>query len=262
MRRSFRWVVSADRLRVGVATSRRDLTTSTVVVAGDRALLVDPSWEPDELAGLAAELAEADIEVEAGFATHAHHDHLLWHPGLGSAPRFASPTVADIGAGTRERLVERLGPGWPAELADLVGRVTAHPGRSLEWSGPTVRLLTHDAHSPGHTALWLPAAGVLIAGDMLSDVELPLLESSTAAEYAAGLELLRPYAARASVLIPGHGRPALGATAARRRWLADRAYLDCLLAGADPVDRRRANPGMGTAHAENLAAAARGTSSG
>ena len=43
VRGSLRWVVSTDSLRVGVATSRRDLTTSTVVVAGGRALLVDPA---------------------------------------------------------------------------------------------------------------------------------------------------------------------------------------------------------------------------
>ena len=73
-----------------VATSRRELTTSTVVVADGRALMIDPAWEPDELADLAAGLVGAGIEVVVGFATHAHHDHLLWHPGFGSVSRFAS----------------------------------------------------------------------------------------------------------------------------------------------------------------------------
>ena len=240
-----------------VATSRRELTTSTVVVADGRALMIDPAWEPDELADLAAGLAGAGIEVVVGFATHAHHDHLLWHPGFGSVSRFASLPAADVCGRQRRELVARLGPNWPADLTDLVGRVAAHGRQTLDWSGPVVRLLTHDAHSPGHTALWLPAHGVLIAGDMLSDVELPLLEESTPAQYAAGLDLLHPYAASAAVLIPGHGRVALGAEAAQQRWRADRDYLVALTTGAEPTDPRLNNPGMAQAHAENVAAVRR-----
>ena len=123
----WRWVVDGP-VRVGVATSRRDLTTSTVVAVDGRALLVDPAWEPDELAGIADGLAGLGIEVVAGFATHAHHDHVLWHPRLGPAPRFASARVADICANDREAIVARLGEHWPAELAGLVGRVGALDG--------------------------------------------------------------------------------------------------------------------------------------
>ncbi|HEY5878769.1 MAG TPA: MBL fold metallo-hydrolase [Nakamurella sp.] len=257
MIRHWQWIVDDRSGGVAVLTSRRQATTSTVVVADGRALVVDPAWDPDELAGLAADLAAAEIEVVIGFATHAHHDHLLWHPDLGPARRLAAPAVARSCARHRDRIVARLGPHWPADLGDLVGRVTGTAGQVLDWPGPTVRLLTHDAHSPGHTALWLPARRALIAGDMLSDVELPLLEESTSAAYAAGLELLRPFVAQASVLIPGHGGVALGADAAQARWWADRAYLDALLAGADPADPRLANPGMAHAHADNLAAAGR-----
>jgi len=257
MGRHWQWIVTDRSAGVAVVTSRREATTSTVVVADRRALVVDPAWDPDELAGLAADLAAAQIDVVIGFATHAHHDHLLWHPDLGPAPRLAAPAVARTSARHRERIVARLGPHWPADLGDLVGRVTGTTDRVLDWPGPTVRLLTHDAHSPGHTALWLPAQRALIAGDMLSDVELPLLEESTPAAYAAGLELLRPFVEQASVLIPGHGGVALGADAAQARWRADRAYLDELRPGAAPADPRLANPGMAQAHEDNLAAAGR-----
>ncbi len=251
MERTWQWVADDGSVRVGVTTSRRDLTTSTVVISDGQALLVDPAWDADELAGIAADLTDLGVVVSAGFCTHAHHDHVLWHPGLGPAPRFASSRVADICARDRERIVKRLGPRWPVELAELVGRVAGTDGAIPDWPG--VRLLTHDAHAPGHTALWLPAHGVLIAGDMLSNAELPLLEESTPAQYAAGLDLLRPYTSRASVLIPGHGRIAVG-TQILARWRADRAYLDALLAGRNPADPRLVQPGMASAHAANLAA--------
>jgi len=252
------WVAgpAAGDLRVGVTTSRRDLTTSTVIVCDRRALLVDPGWEPDELAWIAGDLAAAGIEVTAGFATHAHHDHLLWHPALGDAPRWAAPAAAALAAADRATLITSLGLDWPDELADLVGRVAGVPaaaGGIVPWPGSEVRMITHDAHSAGHTALWIGAAQVLLAGDMLSDVELPLLETSTPAAYLAGLAALLRYVERARVVVPGHGRPAVGGPAARARWDADRQYLDALLAGRDPQDQRQHNPGMPAAHRDNLA---------
>jgi glyoxylase-like metal-dependent hydrolase (beta-lactamase superfamily II) len=250
--RAWQWVVDEPAVQVGVTTSRRDRTTSTVVIADRRALLVDPAWDPDELAGIAADLARAGVTVAAGFATHAHHDHVLWHQHLGPGPRFASPRVAQICTRDRDEIVRRLGPDWPAGLGRIAGRVQPAQDR-LSWDGPEIRLITHDAHAPGHTAVWLPVPGVLVAGDMLSDVEIPLLEESTVAQYAAGLETLWPWVDRATVLIPGHGRVAIGGSAARGRWHADRAYLDALRAGRDPDDPRLAGPGMRAAHADNLA---------
>jgi glyoxylase-like metal-dependent hydrolase (beta-lactamase superfamily II) len=119
----WQWIVDDDDLKVGVTTSRRDSTTSTIVVADDAALLVDPAWDPDELDWIATDLAAAGITVAAGFATHAHHDHVLWHPGFGDGPRLASAQVAHDAAEHRALLVAALGPDWPAELGDLVGRL-------------------------------------------------------------------------------------------------------------------------------------------
>lgn len=250
MDRVWQWVVDAPTARIGVTTSRRELTTSTVVIAGRRALLIDPGWDPDELAGIAADLARLGVTVAAGFATHAHHDHVLWPGGLDAGPRYASPPVAQICARDRDDIVGRLGPDWPVELGRIVGRV--QPATELlAWGGPRTRLVSHDAHAPGHNAVWLPTLGALVAGDMLSDVEIPLLEESTATQYRDGLELLRPFVERATVLIPGHGHVAVGPDAPRARWLADRAYLDALTAGRESDDPRLADPGMAAAHRHN-----------
>jgi len=252
----WQWIVDDD-VKVGVTTSRRESTTSTVVVTDGSALLVDPAWEPDELDWMAADLAAAGITVTAGFATHAHHDHVLWHPGFGDAPRFASAQVAHVAAEERAQLVGALGPDWPAGLGDLVGRL--RPVDSvLTWSAAAaeVTMITHSSHAPGHTALWLPGPRVLIAGDMLSDIELPLLEQSTPADYAAGLTALRPFAQQALVVIPGHGSPAIGPAAAAGRWAADQRYLDLLHHPGPPDDDRLGLPGMAQAHRANRERAA------
>jgi glyoxylase-like metal-dependent hydrolase (beta-lactamase superfamily II) len=231
---------------VHVARSRRDSTTSTVIQAADGAVvLVDPAWEPDELAGLAATVSGRGWRAAAGFATHAHHDHLLWHPDLGDVPRYASATTARLAHEHRAELVAALGAAWPAELAALVG-VVSPGGDELAVGGLSVEVVEHDAHAPGHAALWLPDRRVLLAGDMLSDLELPLpFDPDDLAGYLAGLEALAPYVAGAAVVVPGHGRPT---DRPAERLDADRRYLDALLAGVDAPDPRRGHPGMAQVH--------------
>ena len=203
---------------VHVATSELDLTTSTVLVHGRDALLVDPAWTPAELAGLADWLDDRGLRVVGGFATHAHHDHVLWHPRFGEVPRWASATTAGRATGHRDELVAALGP-WPEELRNLVGRLT--PTDAIPWPEP-VELVVHDAHTPGHTAVWLPGPRVLLAGDMLSDVEPPLPEETGPTEYLEGLAFLRPYVDRARLVVPGHGHPGTDVVA---RWRRDRDQI-------------------------------------
>lgn len=230
---------------VFVATSRRDTTTSTVAVRGGSALLVDPAWEPDELAALAGTLTSRSWRVELGLSTHAHHDHLLWHPGFGPAPRYASARTVALAGSERAGLVEALGADWPASLVELMGQVRTAPPE-LAFGGEPIELVGHDGHAPGHTAVWLPTRRVLLAGDMLSDVELPLpLWPDDLPAYLAGLDALAPYVAAAEVLVPGHGHPT---SRPMDRLDADRRYLDAVAAGGDPDDPRRENPGMAEVH--------------
>jgi glyoxylase-like metal-dependent hydrolase (beta-lactamase superfamily II) len=234
-----------------VATSRRDHTTTTVVSGDSEVLLVDPSWEPDELADLGRDLDELALRPTVGLSTHAHYDHLLWHPSYGSVPRWASAETCRLAAEERDVGLAELGPDWPADLAALYGGVAPFTDSTLPWSGTDVVLLTHDAHIPGHTAAWLPELGLLIAGDMLSDIEIPLpSEAPDALEsYAVGLELLAPYAEAATLVVPGHGSPTSNG---RGRVEADRRYLEAVMAGHRSTDPRLDNPGMAEAHAATM----------
>lgn len=108
-------------------------------------------------------------------------------------------------------------------------------------------------HTPGHAAVWLPERRVLIAGDMLSDVELPLpFSPDDLPSYLVGLDILGGYVNLAAVLVPGHGH---ATDSPLTRLIADRTYLAALAAGTDPDDPRRANPGMAEVHERNRALA-------
>lgn len=235
-----------------MATSRRYATTSTVLVDGrGGAVVIDPTWDPDELAAIPADLLHLGLSCVAGVATHEHYDHVLWHPDLGEPPRWASARTVDDLTVDRDRLLAPLAEFLSPDLIALAGRLRPLPDGALPWDGPTTRIVHHDAHAPGHLALFVEESGVLVAGDMLSDVELPMPDPAdpTLETYLAGLERLRSTIEESRLAIPGHG------TASDRpseRWEADMGYLEDLLAGRTSDDPRIGDPENADLHAANL----------
>ncbi len=240
---------------VWVATSRRYETTSTVLLDGrGGALVIDPAWDADELAAIPEDLKSLGVRCVAGLATHYHYDHILWHAELGEVPRWTSPWTAQSVASNREQVLAPLVGDLSEELLDLAGRLTPLPGDTVPWDGPVIRCWTHDAHAPAHLALEVEASGVVVAGDMLSDVELPMPDEGVPdlVSYLAGLDVLADVVRRARLLVPGHGTPT---NRPLERLDADRFYLDAVLAGRPVEDARLGNEGMAELHAANLALA-------
>jgi glyoxylase-like metal-dependent hydrolase (beta-lactamase superfamily II) len=242
---------------VWVAGARRYATTSTVVVGPDgEALVVDPAWDADELAGLAAALSELEVTCVAGLATHLHYDHVLWHPDLGDVPRWSTQGTVRI---TREHRAEVLAPllgDIPDDLIELAGHLTPIAGTELDWRGPQAIVHEHDAHALHHLALEVPDWGLLVSGDMLSDAELPYPDDDDTdlVRYREGLDSLRDVAARARYVVPGHGTTG---TDALTRWEADRRYLDDVVEKGASEDPRANDPAMTELHTQNLARARR-----
>jgi glyoxylase-like metal-dependent hydrolase (beta-lactamase superfamily II) len=236
------------------------MTTSTVVTAPDGGcLVIDPAVSVADLAGIAADLAAAGLEPRAGFATHPHWDHVLWSAALGDVPRYAAAAAAASFPATRDHAVRELEETAPGHDLDLFGRLAGLPAdaAAIPWDGPAAQLIVHDGHAPGHGAVFLPDAGVLVAGDMLSDIEMPLLDTGAAdplGDYRAGLEQLAGLTG-VRLLVPGHGHLGDGAEF-RRRVDADRRYLDLLAAGQPFSDPRAASGWLLDHHRTQLAVVA------
>jgi glyoxylase-like metal-dependent hydrolase (beta-lactamase superfamily II) len=234
----------------GVLVSTSDFMQSNAVVVQGAAgvLLIDAGITSDELAGLANDLREMDLDVAVGFSTHPHWDHLLWHADLGAVPRYGTAAAAAaIGA--------RLStPGWeamvsgmiPEDIADQVplddqfGRITGLETVRIPWEGPRVRIIEHQAHASGHAALLIEERGVLVAGDMLSDVLIPMLNfmaPDPIGDYLAALRLLEGATGDVHVVIPGHGAVG-GVDELQARIDRDRAYVHALRDGRTPDDSR------------------------
>ena len=220
---------------------------SNAVVVQGRAgvLLIDAGIYGDEMACLDNDLSEFGQTVVAGFSTHPHWDHLLWHAGLGAAPRYGTARCA---ATARDRLsggVDAVAKaaGIPEQVPlDLLGLITGLPAETAQipWDGPQVRIVEHQAHASGHAALLIEERGVLVAGDMLSDVLIPTLDLNAAdpiEDYLAALGLIEGVAGDVNVLIPGHGS-AGGADQLHARIDQDRAYVHALRDAHVPSDPR------------------------
>jgi len=111
--------------------------------------------------------------VVAGFSTHPHWDHLLWHSRFGDVPRYATAAGAHTAGEARERAQRMAAQSAPGIPLELIGLLTPLPADGGPVPGEIVE---HQAHAIGHAAVLLADRGVLLAGDMLSDVLIPLFD--------------------------------------------------------------------------------------
>jgi len=245
---------------VVVAVSRAYQTTCTLVRSGNEAFCVDSPVFPDELEILPAIAEQSSFPVVGLLATHADWDHLLGRYAfpeapLGTAESTAARLINQPGAAQRElrafdeeTYVERPPLSLPgAQSLPVPG----HCGiGELE-----LELHPADGHTEDGMAVWVPWARVLVAGDYLSPVEIPMLSpGGSASAYLATLARLEPLVEQAEYVVPGHGAPVDG-TRAAAILREDRGYVEALLErGAEaklPLARRTA--AQRKIHAENVA---------
>ena len=238
------WTDLGDGVRV--RQSRAFAMNSVLLLDPEHAMVVDPGVLPSELDDLARVVDETAPAAVTLFFTHAHWDHVLGRPWWPRAKtlahdRFAQELRADRAAILREaeslaiRHTERWEGGFAPFEPDL-----AVSGLRFMRLDPW-RLVLRDA--PGHSASQLTChladLGLLIAADMLSDIEPPILDGPCA-PYRATLEALLVLAEHDAIetLVPGHGSVAEGREAVLARFRTDLDYLDALEQGVrDAVGR-------------------------
>jgi glyoxylase-like metal-dependent hydrolase (beta-lactamase superfamily II) len=219
---------------VVVVTSRIFQTTCTLVRSGGEAFCIDSPVLPDELELLPAVAEQAGFAVAGLLCTHADWDHLLGpyafpDAALGVAESTAARLRDEPGEAQRKLrgfdeqfYVERPRPLAIGEVQPL-----PVPGR-CGIGARELELHPADGHKADGMAIWVPWAWVLVAGDYLSPVEIPMISAGgSLGAYLATLDRLEPLVAEAAAVVPGHGVPLDGARA-----LAilreDRAYLEAL----------------------------------
>src|SRR3954452_14437748 len=195
-----------------VATSAVWQTTCTVLRGGDEAFVIDSPILPEELAALPAVLEQARFSLSGLLATHGDWDHLLARTAfpdaaLGVAESTARALAAEPGVAQRElrEFEERWYLHRDRPLA--LGRLQALPvPGKLELGDADLELHPAEGHTPDGMAVFAPGPGVLVCGDYLSPVEIPMItEDCSRDAYVATLERLAPLVDRATAVVPGDG---------------------------------------------------------
>lgn len=226
-------------------------TTCTAVRSADEGFLIDSPVYPDEIDALPNVLEQAGFTVSALLCTHADWDHLLGRlafpeAALGVSEATAARLAAEPGKAQRdlrrfdqEHYVPDRRPLALAGIQELPvpGHLDLGPEQELE-------LHSTPGHTADGTAILIPWANVLVAGDYLSPAEIPMVTSRS--DYRATLDRLRPLVERTETIVPGHGAPmpreqALTVLAEDLRYLED-----------GELPRGRRTPTQQRIHTENL----------
>jgi glyoxylase-like metal-dependent hydrolase (beta-lactamase superfamily II) len=211
-----------------IVASSALLAANCVLVRGGGAraaqgecFVIDSPMLPEELDALAALVSQTGFPAPSALlATHADWDHLLGplaFPGLalGCAESSAERLRENPGAAQRElrEFDERLYVQRERPLALAQVHPLPVPGR-CEIGEAELELHPAGGHTRDGMAIWIGWAGVLVAGDYLSSIEIPTLgEGGSVAGYRTTLERLRPLVAHAEHVVPGHGPTAAGHSA-------------------------------------------------
>lgn len=196
-----------------------------VFINGGQAILVDPGLFPDEVDQIRAHIYAQAAAPTRIVLTHSHWDHVLgpeYFPGVPVVQQAESTGV--LHAFRHE--IERQVTEW--ERQNRVERelpfVMPEPDQTFaeELTLGDLRLMHAPGHAPEALVVWSEEEGVLWAGDMLSDIEIPFVMQSLKV-YQATLERLVRLDVR--VLVPGHGAATKDLAEIRQRFALDRAYL-------------------------------------
>lgn len=223
--------------------------------------VIDSPVLPEELEMLPSVLAQAGFPEPSGLlATHADWDHLLGplafpQAPLGLAESSVQRLAGEPGEAQRElrSFDEELYLERPRPLQLGGPQALPVPGR-LEIGARELELHATAGHTADGMAIRMPWAGVLVSGDYLSPIEIPMLgaDGGGVEAYLATLERLRRSASESEHVVPGHG-PVLSGAGAVEILDQDVAYLHALAArgAAAELPAGRSTRALRALHARN-----------
>jgi hydroxyacylglutathione hydrolase len=211
-------------------------TVTTIITGEDYVLLVDPNWLPREveyIAGRVGELAQGK-QLYLLF-THSDYDHIIGYERFPEATTIASaafttnPGPESILTQIRDfddsyYLTRSYGISYPE-----IDIVVEGDGTIWQLGADEFIFLQSPGHNRDGLMTFLPAKGVLIVGDYLSNIEFPYVYHGVG-EYRQTLNKLETLieSQQVKLLVTGHGDATSDIAEMRSRLADSRAYLDAL----------------------------------
>jgi glyoxylase-like metal-dependent hydrolase (beta-lactamase superfamily II) len=199
-----------------IQTGPESLYTSITLVKGEqRAVLIDVPFTRADAHRIVAAVLESGKTLDTIFVTHDHPDHFFSMEVLTDvfpdARVVAAPqVVADIWKSIPLKLkrwgpmLGRNGPRHPTAPQALTGNSFELEGHRFEVLGP---MQGDHAHS---TAVWIPDAGTLVAGDLLfNEMHLWLGEFQKPGRLAWAKSVEELGRLGATRVVAGHKKPGM-----------------------------------------------------
>lgn len=200
-------------------------TTSTVIQLNEIILIVDPNWLPREIEEIQAHVdaVRGDKDCYLLF-THGDYDHIIGYKAFPGAKTIGSAGISRHPNKEHKLKLIRdfdatyyVTRSYPVEFPKL-DIVIEHDGQQVTVGSTTLTFYLAPGHTEDGLFTVIDAAGVLVAGDYLSDFELPFIYHSAVAyedTIRKAAEILRDHAIQ--LLIPGHGQCTTSRTEMERR---------------------------------------------
>lgn len=190
------------------------LVTSTLITGEKEAVLVDAQLTLSEAHRVAAKVLESGKTLTTIVITHGHPDHFfgleVFKAQFPGAKIIASAKVVAEAKADAGPSLTQWKPVFGANLTSAPVFPEVFDGKSIELEGQKLELIAlGEGESHDGTAVWVPSAQTLIAGDVVFDgVHAWLAEAGSQARRDSWLKNLATLKAlKPKVVIGGHRAP-------------------------------------------------------
>ncbi|MCV0427451.1 MAG: MBL fold metallo-hydrolase [Roseibium sp.] len=225
-----------EELGRGCYAYSADGCSNTGVIVGDRGvLIVDGQATPAHAEKVLEHVRDiTDKPVKQVVLTHFHADNSLgswaFDPGEVIASDLTRRMIETRGIEdihvSRERF-KALFADLPAIPAVCAPTMTIASSMTIDLGGREVRLMhLGRGHTMGDLVVWVPDSGVIYAGDLVQSTAAPYCGDAHLADWPRALDRISAF--RPAALMPGTGRPIIGAPAVVSAIETTRDYVTTL----------------------------------
>lgn len=212
-------------------------TTSTLIALSESIIIVDPNWTPHEIDDI---LSYIDNNFphhrQYLFFTHSDFDHILGYGAFPKAYSIASGIIKknknqdkildDIRSFDNQQGYERSYPLSYPKIDIAIDKID----QKIIIDNVEMYFYNVGGHTADGTFMIIPALNIWIAGDHLSNIEIPIIDDNLD-NYRETINLseqiFRHYD-NISILVTGHGDVANQRTQISQRIENDKTYLNLL----------------------------------
>ncbi|MEK4424558.1 MBL fold metallo-hydrolase [Solibacillus sp. FSL K6-1523] len=240
-------------------------TTTTLIETTDAIILIDPNWLPNEVEEIKS-FVERVLNNRKLYLifTHSDFDHII---AAGAFPKaFVIASKAFANNPNKDEAVQQI-INFDAQYYitrdypiyyPAVDLVIEEDGQKLELALLTLTFYLAPGHTEDGLFTIVEQQRTLLAGDYLSDVEFPFIDSSYA-DYVATMEKAEAIFHKHAIhtLVPGHGTVTTKPAEIAERIKESKVYLQSLANPEAGLEVQLQNKyqffdGMKDAHRQNL----------